>query len=213
MTSPAQHVMKLGLGFAVSQSLRLIIELGIPDLLANGARHVSDLAAATGSDAEALHRVMRLLTSEGVFSETAPRCFVLTEVGAMLRSDRPGPRDFIRMINGEAYLAFERLAHSVDLYVIKKVIHDRDDERATTILRNCRKTVSPNGRVLVAETLVPEGDEPDQIKTIDIVMLAVTGGLERTQEQYASLFKAAGLRLERVLHTKAPIAMIEAVAR
>ena len=71
--------------------------------------------------------------------------------------------------------------------------------------------MQPNGKVLLAETLVPPGDEPNQIKSIDVVMLAVTGGLERTEAQYASLFDAAGLRLERVIQTRGPISILEAV--
>lgn len=328
MPSPAQQVMRLGLGFAVSQALRAVIELGIADHLAAGARSVDELADATQTDAEALYRVMRLLAPEGVFSEISPHQFVLTEMGAALRSDRPGPADFIRMINSEAYLAFEKLLHSVrtgkpafdivfgsprfdwlsqhpeqaalfqramvalsqgsneavaeaydfhpfgrvvdvggghgqllsailarnphlagvlfdlpsgvtaarqgaggalprtdfvagdffesvpagDVYVLKKVIHDWDDRRAVAILRNCRAAMLPGGKVLVAETLVPPGDEPDQIKGIDVVMLAVTGGLERTEAQYAGLFEAAGLRFERVIETRGPISIIEAAA-
>ena len=68
----------------------------------------------------------------------------------------------------------------------------------------------PNGRVLVAETIVPPGDEPNQIKSMDVVMLAVTGGLERSEAQYARLFDAAGLRLERVIQTRGPISILEA---
>ena len=113
MTNPAQQIMRLGFGFAVSQALRVIVELGIPDLLAVGKQPVEDLAAATKTDAEALYRVMRLLASEGVFAESSSRHFVLTDVGSTLRSDRSSPRDFIRMINSEAYLAFEQLLHSV----------------------------------------------------------------------------------------------------
>ena len=113
MTNPSQQIMRLGLGFAVSQALRVMIELRIPDLLADGARSVDDLATATQSDADALYRVMRLLAPEGVFNEIATRQFKLTEVGAVLRSDHSGPSDFIRMINSEAYLAFEQLLHSV----------------------------------------------------------------------------------------------------
>jgi hypothetical protein len=97
-----------------------------------------------------------------------------------------------------------------DVYVIKKVVHDWDDRRATAILRNRRKAMLPRGKVLVAETLVPPGDGPDLIKGIDVVMLAVTGGLERTTAQYASLFDAAGLRLERAIPTQAPISILEA---
>ncbi|TIT85053.1 MAG: ubiquinone/menaquinone biosynthesis protein, partial [Mesorhizobium sp.] len=108
MSSPSQQVVRLGFGFAVSQALRVVIELGIPDLLASGGHSVEDLAAAAKVDAEPLYRVMRLLAPEGVFTEIRPRHFGLTEVGAALRSDRPGPRDFIRMINSEAYLAFEQ---------------------------------------------------------------------------------------------------------
>ena len=96
------------------------------------------------------------------------------------------------------------------VYIIKKVIHDWEDGRAEVILRNCRKAMLPNGRVLVAETLVPPGDEPNQIKNIDVVMLAITGGLERAEAQYANLFSAAGLRLERVIQTRAPISILEA---
>jgi SAM-dependent methyltransferase len=325
MQNASQQIVRLGFGFAVSQALRVIIELGIPDLLAISEQSVDELATATQSDADALYRVMRLLAPEGVFREVLPRHFELTEVGAVLRSDRPGPGDYIRMINSEAYLAFEQLLHSVrtgkpafdkvfgsprfdwlsehpeqaalfqramvalslgsneavadaydfapfarvvdvggghgqllsailarnpylsgvlfdlpsgvaaaqqgaggdlprtefvagdffesvpagDIYVVKKVVHDWNDERATVILRNCRKAMQPNGKVLLAETLVPPGDEPDQIKSIDVVMLVVTGGLERTEAQYASLFDAAGLRLERVIQTRGPISILE----
>ena len=113
MPNPSQQIVRLGFGFAVSQALRVIIELGIPDVLAVGEKSVDELAIATDSDAGALYRVMRLLASEGVFREVASRHFELTETGTVLRSDRPGPGDFIRMINSEAYLAFEQLLHSV----------------------------------------------------------------------------------------------------
>ena len=325
MHNASQQIVRLGFGFAVSQALRVIIELGIPDLLAVSEQSVDELATATQSDADALYRVMRLLAPEGVFREVLPRHFELTEVGAVLRSDRPGPGDYVRMINSEAYLAFEQLLHSVrtgkpafdkvfgsprfdwlsehpeqaalfqramvalslgsneavadaydftpfarvvdvggghgqllsailarnphvngvlfdlpsgvaaaqqgaggdlprtefvagnffesvpggDIYVIKKVVHDWNDERAAVIMRNCRKAMQPNGKVLLAETLVPPGDEPDGIKNIDVVMLVVTGGLERTEAQYASLFGAAGLRLERVIQTRGPISILE----
>ena len=113
MSSPSQQILRLGFGFAVSQALRVIIELGIPDLLAVGDRSVEELARATQSDPDSLYRVMRLLAPEGVVTEVRPRHFELTEVGAVLRSDRPGPRDYVRMVNSEPYLAFEQLLHSV----------------------------------------------------------------------------------------------------
>ena len=90
------------------------------------------------------------------------------------------------------------------------MIHDWDDERAGLILRRCREAMPTHGRVLVAETLVPAGDEPAQVKFLDMIMLAVTGGLERTEAQYARLFERSGLRLERVIDTGAPISILEA---
>ena len=81
-----------------------------------------------------------------------------------------------------------------------------------TILRNCRKAMLPGGKVLVAETIIPEGNEADQVKYMDVVMLAVTGGLERTEAQFAKLFEAAGLQLKRVVQTRGPICVLEASA-
>ena len=64
MTNPAQQLFRLGLGFAVSQALRVVVDLEIADRLASGERSVAELAAETGSHAAALHRVMRVLAAE-----------------------------------------------------------------------------------------------------------------------------------------------------
>jgi hypothetical protein len=72
--------------------------------------------------------------------------------------------------------------------------------------------MAPEGKVLIAETIVPAGNEPHQIKMIDVTMLAVTGGLERTDAQYATLFDSAKLRLARVIPTREPISILEASA-
>ena len=70
--------------------------------------------------------------------------------------------------------------------------------------------MSPNGKVLVAETLVPPADNPDAIKFIDVTMLAITGGKERTEEEYGRLLAKAELQLDQVLPTNAPISVLEA---
>ncbi len=101
---------------------------------------------------------------------------------------------------------------AADTYVLKKVIHDWDDEKASRILRNCRASLRPGGRVLVIETIVPPGNEPDPIKLMDVNMLVVTGGMERTEGDYARLFAMAGLRLARVIPTEAALSILEAVA-
>ncbi|MGZ5096316.1 MAG: methyltransferase, partial [Burkholderiales bacterium] len=93
---------------------------------------------------------------------------------------------------------FFQAVPAADTYILKKVIHDWDDERAAKILRNCRDAMLPVGKVLLAETIIPGGNNPHPIKVLDVTMLAVTGGLERTEEQFAHLLSRAGLRLRRV---------------
>jgi hypothetical protein len=105
---------------------------------------------------------------------------------------------------------FEAVPSGADVYILKKVIHDWDDKRAIDILRNCRKAMLPEGRVLLAETIIPPGNEPDLIKFSDLNMLAVTGGQERTDHGYAYLFSQAGLELTGVMPTKSAIQILEA---
>jgi hypothetical protein len=99
-----------------------------------------------------------------------------------------------------------------DSYVLKSIIHDWDDERAIAILRNCAKGLrAPGGKVLLVELLVSAGNSADMAKWIDLEMLAMAGGRERTEAEFAALFAAAGLRLSRVVHTQCPYNVIEAV--
>ena len=115
MVNATQHITRLGLGFIVSQALRAVADLQIADRLAGGAKAVDVLSAETGTRADALYRIMRLLAAEGVFHESAGRCFELTELGAALRADAPfSPRDMIRMMNRQPYSAFSKLDYSLN---------------------------------------------------------------------------------------------------
>lgn len=106
---------------------------------------------------------------------------------------------------------FERVPAGADGYILSFVLHDWDDERATAILRNVRQAMSPEGRVLVVEGLIPEGDEPALSKLSDLEMLVMTsGGRERTAEELGELFAAAGLRLTRVVPTAGAAFVLEA---
>lgn len=327
MASASQQLLRMGFGFVVSQALKVVADLGLADLLTEGDRTADELASATGANADALYRLLRLLASEGVFRETAPRRFAQTEMSDALRSARPGsPRDFISMINTEPYQAFAELLYSVktgqtafehvfgeqrfdwldarpekaeafqramvslsqganqaaaegfdfapfrcvadvggghgallsvilarnphlsgilfdrpvsieaaktglggplprtkfiggdffeavpkgaDVYVLKRVIHDWDNDRAAKILRNCRNALPSEGRVLVVERITAAGDAPDLNKQLDIVMLAMTGGVERTEEEFSKLFARARLKLERVIPSKAGVSVLE----
>jgi O-methyltransferase domain/Dimerisation domain len=98
-----------------------------------------------------------------------------------------------------------------DLYVLKSIVHNWKDDEATTILRNCRLAMPPRGRLLVGERIIPPGNAPAEAKLFDINMMITVGGQERTEAQYAALFAAAGLETVRVIPTRSPISLIEAV--
>lgn len=97
-----------------------------------------------------------------------------------------------------------------DLYLLRRIIHDWDDEHATTILRRCAEALAPGGKVLVVEGLIPPGNDPSPTKFLDVMMLVMNGGRERTAEEYHRLFRAAGLRPGRVLPLAEDITILEA---
>ena len=105
---------------------------------------------------------------------------------------------------------FKSVPAGGDAYIMKWIIHDWDDERAIRILKNIRSQMSPDGRVIVVDAIVPEGDEPDFSKFFDLNMLVMTGGKERTEREFAELFAAAGFKLVRVTPTGLPAGIIEA---
>lgn len=99
-----------------------------------------------------------------------------------------------------------------DCYLLKKVIHDWDDERAQRILTNCRTAMAGTGRLLLIEPLIPPGNEASFNKRLDLLMLVWNaGGRERTEREHQSLLAAAGFRLSRIIPTRAGISIIEAI--
>jgi hypothetical protein len=95
-----------------------------------------------------------------------------------------------------------------DAYLLSNVLHDWADAEAESILRTVRRSAREDAELLVLESPLPEGPEAHHAKVLDIVMLALTGGRERTQRQYAALFEAAGFRLDRVVATTGPISIL-----
>jgi hypothetical protein len=107
---------------------------------------------------------------------------------------------------------FERVPDSCDAYIMKHIIHDWDDDHCRTILRPMREKLPRNGRVLVCEMVVTDDPGPTPAKMLDIEMLVMTvGGKERTEAEFAELFASAGLKLNRIVPTARPVAVIEAV--
>lgn len=106
---------------------------------------------------------------------------------------------------------FEAVPAGADGYVMKYIIHDWDDDRCVRILDNCRGAMDPKGRVLVVDHVIPPGNGASWGKLLDINMMVVPGGQERTREQFRELFARAGLRLKRVVPTGCPLSILEAV--
>jgi hypothetical protein len=100
---------------------------------------------------------------------------------------------------------------AADSYILKSVIHDWDDERAAAVLKNCAAAMRGAGKVLLLEVVLSSGNEPHFGKWVDLEMLMMAGGHERTEAEFGELLAKAGLRLTRVVRTKSPLCVIESV--
>ena len=321
---------KLLMGFRVSQAINVAATLGLADLLAPGPKTSGELAEATNTHPLALYRLMRALSSAGVFRELDHRRFELTPVGELLRSDVAGTQapmarllgrpsywqawgdllhavrsgetafnhvhgtdvweyranhpeegkvfdramaaltdrfvaavaeacNFDRFVNvvdiggGDgtflakiltalprvhatlldqphvivrAAASFESLGLSGrcravggdffvgvpkdgDAYLMKSILHDWDDTACIDILRICRKAVKPTSRLLVVEHVIGPPNIGPEGKFADLHMLVLTGGRERTRDEFAALFAQSGFRLVSVSATSTPLSVIE----
>jgi len=100
-----------------------------------------------------------------------------------------------------------------DAYILKRVIHDSDDERAGAILRNCHRAMPEHGRLLVIELVLPPGNDPSLGKLFDLLMLVDLGGRERTEADYRTLLTGAGFELTAVTPTPSLVSVVEGVRR
>ncbi len=99
-----------------------------------------------------------------------------------------------------------------DAYIAKNIIHDWDDDHARTILKNMRTAMDGRGKVLLVELVIVPKDKELNAVMIDLEMLHAThGGRERTEDEFARLFESAGLKLNRLIPTKSPFRVLEAV--
>ncbi len=327
--SPQQQIAQMLTGYWVSQALYVAAKLGLADLLKDGPRTADDLAAATQAHPRALYRLLRALTSVGVFAEGDNGRFALTPLADCLRGDAPGSQRALALMAGEEhYAAYGELLYSVrtggtsfekvygapifeflskrpeqarifdqameavhgretdamldaydfsgvgvladvgggnanvltaalqkypglrgilydlpgvveraranlqaagltgrcqavggsffesvpagaDAYLLRHIIHDGDDEKATAILRNVHRAMGTGGKLLVVEIVIPPGNEPSFGKLMDLTMLVIPGGEERTAEEYRRLYGAAGFRLTRIVPTQTEVCVIE----
>jgi len=331
--TPADHVLQVGAGYIASIALNVAIELNVADLLAAGPRGVAELARESKTNEDGLYRILRVLASVGIFTESAPRTFSNTPASDAVRAGVPGSmRDLLRWwCDPFHFRIYAELMHSVrtgtpcadkvlgmpafdyfptdpresemfnnamtsfsavevpaalevydfsgigtlvdiagghgymicailqkypqmrgivtdlehvvrgaattarslgvesrlttqscdffktapaggDAYIMKHIIHDWDDARSLTILRNIHTAMGEKkGKVILLEMVMAPGNDPHPAKFLDIEMLTVVTGRERTEAEFASLFDRAGFRMTRIVPTKSPVCVIEAV--
>ncbi|MEC3975009.1 methyltransferase [Amycolatopsis sp. H20-H5] len=331
-TDPGAMIRQLlgdALAYLYPASLRVIIRLEIPELLADRPRTAAELAEATGADASHLQRILRYLSSRGVFQEDETGAFHATGLSEPLRADaRPSVRQTVLLLTDDIYWRstgrledivrtgktvfddlfgaplFELLAgdperaalfdsgiaaisvleqeaiaaayefpegarvvdvgggpggllntvlrrnptlrgvlfeqesvlakhilddslsdrwstaagdfftavpEGEDFYVLKRVLHDWNDEDSLKILRSCRAALPEHGRVLVVDAVIPPGNEPHASKLYDVAMMTIFDGKERTEEEFTRLLSAADLKVARIIPTPGTLSVVEAV--
>jgi hypothetical protein len=324
--------MQMSLGYTVPFLLRAAAQLRLADHLAGGARSAEQLAAATGTHAPSLYRLLRTLACNGVFSEDESQRFSLTPLAEPLRSDVPGSvRTSVLSITGDLFVVpwsklvysvqtgqsafdkhfgvpffdhltshpeeaamfsdlliglnsadapavaaaydfsscsqiadvggatghllatvlashpgprgtlfdlphnqagaaaliqsrgmadriafvpgnfFESVPAGCDLYMLSHIIHDWSEEQCLTILGNCHRAMAPGSRLLIIEMVLSSGNAFHPGKMLDITMLALTPGQERTEAEYRALLEKAHFRLTRVIPTSSAVGIVEAV--
>ena len=112
----------------------------------------------------------------------------------------------------EAGTFFDFVPKDADCYLMKMILHDWDDENSLRILNNCATAMNSGSKLLILESVIPELNVPHPGKFMDINMLAMTGGKERTEGEFAALISQAGLELSKVIHTQSPLfSIVEAI--
>ena len=330
---PAAVMMQMTMGFIVSQAISVAAKLYLADHFKNGGRTLAELAELTATDEPSLYRLLRALTSVGVFQKAADGRYENSPLSEVLRSDVPesirgaahmicdrehwhshgnmlhsvktgetafdytfgmpvfpyyaanpeparvfdeamtsfnnpigkavaaaydfseaetiadiagghglllatvlganpqakgilfdqpqvvagapevlkanGVEDRVETVSGDF---FREIPVEADIYLMKFIIHDWNDEQSIAILNNLAKSAKPGAKVLLVESVVEEEENVQSMsKVMDLNMLAMTGGKERTATEYAALFEKTGFKLTRILPTASPVQIVEAV--
>ena len=167
-------------------------------------RHLVDVGGSQG------HLLAAILQQHGKVKGTL---FDLAPVVAQAQQapllTAPGLAGRVDFVAGDF---FAGVPQGADGYVMKYILHDWNDELCVQILTHCRQAMAKGGRVLVVDNVVPAGNEPHWGKQLDINMLVLTGGRERTVADFKQLFARAGLKVKKVHATACPLSVVEGVA-
>ena len=140
----------------------------------------------------------------GILFDTAP---IVAEAEVLMAEHGVASR--CKTVGGDF---FQAVPAGGDAYLMKHIIHDWNDDQCLTILRNCHRGIRAGGKVLLVEMVVPDGNEPSMSKLLDLQMLAILPGQERTAGEYRALFQQSGFELTRIVPTMSPYSIIEGVA-
>ena len=165
-----------------------------------GMRSVVDVGGATGN--MLVHILQRHKGPRGVLFDLP---HVVTDAPAFLEVHGMGNR-----VSIESGSFFDAVPTGHDAYILSHIIHDWDEDQCLKILRNCRGAIAPDGRLLIVEMVLPEGDAPHPGKMLDMMMLVGPGGQERTPSEYSALLDQAGFHMTRVVPTNSAVSIVEA---
>jgi hypothetical protein len=139
---------------------------------------------------------------------------ILTDLEHVLKGSAENARTFgvESRLTTQSCDFFKSAPAGGDAYIMKHIIHDWDDDKAGLILRNIHTALGPRrGKVILLEMVLTPGNDPHPAKFLDIEMLALPKGRERTADEFGALFARAGFELARIVPTQSPVCVIEAV--
>ncbi len=167
-----------------------------------GVETVVDVGGATGAMLCALLQVKTGL--RGILFDQS---HVVSRAEAAIANT--GLENRTTMIGGN----FFECVPEADLYLLKHILHDWDDDSCVRILRNCRRSLRAGGKVAIIELLLSDNNDHGMTALFDLTMLVVADGQERTEHEYRQLLDAADLRIAKVIPMKQSMAIIEAVTK
>ncbi|MGE5334057.1 MAG: methyltransferase [Nitrososphaerota archaeon] len=174
---------------AMSASSRRVVPAIVGAYYFSSAQTVADIGGGQGMLLGAVLRAN--LTLRGILFDEAHVVAMAEPVLAAA-----GIADRCACVAGDFFAA---VPPGADIYMLRHIVHDWDDECSVAILRNCAEAAGTGGKVLVIESIVEPGNGFSTVKMLDVQMLVMNGGRERTAEEYRQLFTAAGLALTRII--------------
>jgi hypothetical protein len=120
----------------------------------------------------------------------------------------PSIKDRCEFVAGDF---FQSVPEGADLYIMKNIIHDWNDEKAQVILKNIRKAMKPTSKLLIMEALIASDSTYQYAKFLDLTMMLITGGKERTEKQFRELLEGCGLKLQNVYNREKRHSILECV--